>query len=47
MTNPTSRAVASVAIAAGCGAIAFASPVVAGGALIALVFGLYFIWEAA
>lgn len=45
MTDPTSRAVASVAIAAGFALIAFAHPPVAVMAVLGLVGSIYLIWE--
>ena len=45
MTNPTARAVASVAASAACCGITFAAPPIASLAIVGLVLGLYVIWK--
>jgi hypothetical protein len=45
MTNPTARAIASVACCAACCAIAFAEPVYGVLCIIGMIGGLYTIWS--
>jgi hypothetical protein len=44
VTNPTARAIASVACCAGCTLIAFAEPVYGVLCIIGMIGGLYAIW---
>lgn len=45
MTNPTARAIASVAVSAAAVGISCAAPPVSSLAIIGLVLGLYAIWK--
>lgn len=45
MTNPTARAIASVAVSAAAAGITFAAPPIASLAIVGLVLGLYVIWK--
>ena len=47
MTNPTARAISTVAVSASCACIAFASPAFATLAVIGICSGVYVIWAGA
>lgn len=44
MTDPTARAVSSIAVAAASCGIAFASPMLAAMAVTGMIIGIYLIW---
>jgi hypothetical protein len=47
MTNPTARAISSVAVSAGCCGVAFAEPTYSVLAIAGMIAGIYTIWSKA